>query len=448
MQRSNSIQRCLAGAVGLWLMVAGPVWAESRDVISQGIGYNIGQAAQNAAENALMQVTSTLLEHRQIVDKLESVQLTITAQSGEISPNPEDYPQGSIDAFEIVGNIPTLDFTRVTARVKVNATRLAKALQAPPPTAGITAPATVETPDLPTPRAPEVERASANEPDSETPQAPEDFYAAITETVLGPVASADAFDVSVGQIYESADDSIREIFGKLSENERVVEFLVRVSLTDEYLRDAERLLRQLAIEERLASRPGERFRVAIGTVFDEKRATRNEYISWKKVASERASAPAETFYFEDQHNGQCDRFNDYVETAGIYRGWKDENLNRVQVEFLDAAGTPIASHQLIKTYNYRANPPVAVRGVSSESKHPLRSGWGMIALLSSPGPNGSFLPDRSGLSDNTQLIFSSDNKHVGCPGILITPSTQFIVAAKVPMGLLERTSKVRVSYQR
>lgn len=419
------------------------LFAESRDIISQGIGFTIGEAAQNAAENALMQASGAMLSSQEIIDRLPVVETVVSAQAGEISPNPEDYPQGSIEEFEILGNVPFQNFTRVTARVRVNLSTLQTALRSSPGSGPPVAPV----PPVVEPTTPINPQAlpEGGEPSDEPAGG---FFTTLTQSILDPIVSAEALEVSVGQTYESADDSIRQFFGKLADEEHIVEFLVRVSITSEHLDRTRRFLREWSSEERTIEDPEQRMQLAIGTVFGEQRVKRNEYVSWDKVASHLASTPAETFYFSEEKDAHCDGLNDYVSTAGIYRGWKDENLNQVQVEFVDQEGQILLSKQLGKAYDYRATPPVAVRGAATDKKHPLRSAWGMLALLSSPGPDGSFLPDRSGNADNTQVIFSSNTEQGGCPGILVTPTTEFIIAAKVSSDVLQRTTDVRVTFPR
>jgi len=92
---------------------------EVKTVVSEGIGRDAAEAAQNAAQNALKNVVGSFIDSKTELEKKVQIQDGVKQQSKNIKTDIKEYSQGVIKSFEIlkVGNSD--GFVSVTAKVTV-----------------------------------------------------------------------------------------------------------------------------------------------------------------------------------------------------------------------------------------------------------------------------------------------------------------------------------------
>ena len=93
---------------------------EIREIISDGVGRDTAEAAQNAAQNALTNVVGSFIDANKALEKQVEIQNGIRNEVKNITTNIKEYSQGSIKGFEIL-DISGADsgFVRVKAKVLV-----------------------------------------------------------------------------------------------------------------------------------------------------------------------------------------------------------------------------------------------------------------------------------------------------------------------------------------
>ena len=94
--------------------------AEIREIISDGVGRDTAEAAQNAAQNALTNVVGSFIDANKALEKQVEIQNGIRNEVRNVSTNIKEYSQGSIKGFEIL-DVSGAEggFVRVRARVLV-----------------------------------------------------------------------------------------------------------------------------------------------------------------------------------------------------------------------------------------------------------------------------------------------------------------------------------------
>jgi hypothetical protein len=98
---------------------------ELREVIVQGYGKDVADAAQNAAQNALQQVVGSFIDSKTILEKRTEIQDGVRKETKNISTDIKEYSQGSIRSFEVI-EVTREQLVKVTARavVKIDDFRL------------------------------------------------------------------------------------------------------------------------------------------------------------------------------------------------------------------------------------------------------------------------------------------------------------------------------------
>lgn len=92
---------------------------ELRSVIASGLGEDVADAAQNAAQNALTEVVGSFLDATEILEKKAEIQSGIRKETKTITTDIKEYSQGSIKSFEILDAVDANGLIKVTARVTV-----------------------------------------------------------------------------------------------------------------------------------------------------------------------------------------------------------------------------------------------------------------------------------------------------------------------------------------
>lgn len=92
---------------------------EAREVFARGVGISPGDAAQNAAENALRQVVGAFIDSQQAVEKRAQINEGIRSETKSISSKTAQYSQGSIKSFELVDVKPQNGLFEAEAKVAV-----------------------------------------------------------------------------------------------------------------------------------------------------------------------------------------------------------------------------------------------------------------------------------------------------------------------------------------
>ncbi|MBN2900173.1 MAG: hypothetical protein JXO44_15510 [Clostridia bacterium] len=108
----------------LGLVVAFPLLCtaadkETKTVISDGLGADVASAAQNAAQNALINVVGSFMDSNKILEKRVEIQDGVRSQTSSINTNVKEYSQGAIQSFEILKTSQENGLTKVTAKVGV-----------------------------------------------------------------------------------------------------------------------------------------------------------------------------------------------------------------------------------------------------------------------------------------------------------------------------------------
>ena len=102
MNHKHVLLQCLAALV----LFAGPAQAQTdrpiRDVIVQGYGKDVADAAQNAAQNALTQVVGSFIDAEKFLAKRVEIQDGVRKETRDIRTNVREYSQGVIKSFEVV----------------------------------------------------------------------------------------------------------------------------------------------------------------------------------------------------------------------------------------------------------------------------------------------------------------------------------------------------------
>jgi uncharacterized protein len=86
---------------------------------TEGVGSTVELAAQNAAQNALMQVVGSFIDVEKKLDKKTEIADGIRNETKSISTNIKDYSQGTIKGFKVLDSKQESGLTRVTAEVVV-----------------------------------------------------------------------------------------------------------------------------------------------------------------------------------------------------------------------------------------------------------------------------------------------------------------------------------------
>lgn len=92
---------------------------ELKTVISDGIGRDVAEAAQNAAQNALTNVVGSFIDSKTELEKRVQIQEGVRQQTKNIKTDIKEYSQGVIQKFEIVKVSNTDGFVKVNAKVTV-----------------------------------------------------------------------------------------------------------------------------------------------------------------------------------------------------------------------------------------------------------------------------------------------------------------------------------------
>lgn len=118
MNHKHVLLQCLAALT----LFAGPAQAQPdpriRDVIVQGYGKDVADAAQNAAQNALTQVVGSFIDAEKFLAKRIEIQDGVRKETRDIRTDVREYSQGVIKSFEVV-EVKQEALTVVTARVAV-----------------------------------------------------------------------------------------------------------------------------------------------------------------------------------------------------------------------------------------------------------------------------------------------------------------------------------------
>ena len=92
---------------------------EIKTVTASGFGTTIETAAQNAAENALIQVVGSFIDADTQIKKQKEIRNGVIKKTKIIKKDIQDYSQGSIKYFEILNIDENGSIYNVTARVDV-----------------------------------------------------------------------------------------------------------------------------------------------------------------------------------------------------------------------------------------------------------------------------------------------------------------------------------------
>lgn len=91
---------------------------EVREVISEGVGRDVAEAAQNAAQNALTTVVGSFMDSSTVLEKRVQIQDGVKTQTKNIKKDVKEYSQGFIQKFEILST-SNEGLIKVTAKVSV-----------------------------------------------------------------------------------------------------------------------------------------------------------------------------------------------------------------------------------------------------------------------------------------------------------------------------------------
>lgn len=92
---------------------------ELKAIIATGLGEDVADAAQNAAQNALVEVVGSFLDATKLLEKKAEIQSGIRSETKTITTDIKEYSQGSIKSFEILDAADTSGLIKVTAKVTV-----------------------------------------------------------------------------------------------------------------------------------------------------------------------------------------------------------------------------------------------------------------------------------------------------------------------------------------
>jgi hypothetical protein len=92
---------------------------ELKTVVSEGIGRDTAEAAQNAAQNALTNIVGSFIDSKTELEKKVQIQEGLKQQTKNIKTNIKEYSQGVIQKFEIIKVTNADGFFKVSAKVTV-----------------------------------------------------------------------------------------------------------------------------------------------------------------------------------------------------------------------------------------------------------------------------------------------------------------------------------------
>jgi hypothetical protein len=92
---------------------------ELKTVVSEGIGRDTAEAAQNAAQNALTNIVGSFIDSKTELEKKVQIQEGVKQQTKNIKTNIKEYSQGVIQKFEIIKVTNADGFFKVSAKVTV-----------------------------------------------------------------------------------------------------------------------------------------------------------------------------------------------------------------------------------------------------------------------------------------------------------------------------------------
>ena len=92
---------------------------ELREVVIEGIGRDVAEAAQNAAQNALTNIVGSFIDSKTELEKKIQIQDGVKSLTKSINTDIKEYSQGSIQRFEILKISKANGFFNITAKVVV-----------------------------------------------------------------------------------------------------------------------------------------------------------------------------------------------------------------------------------------------------------------------------------------------------------------------------------------
>ena len=92
---------------------------ELKTVVSEGIGRDTAEAAQNAAQNALTNIVGSFIDSKTELEKKVQIQEGLKQQTKNMKTNIKEYSQGVIQKFEIIKVTNADGFFKVSAKVTV-----------------------------------------------------------------------------------------------------------------------------------------------------------------------------------------------------------------------------------------------------------------------------------------------------------------------------------------
>lgn len=103
-----------------------PAYAQEpvRTVVVTGLGKDARSALQNAAENALTQVSGTFVRTDTTIERTSEIRGAIRIESRRIDNKMSEYAQGTISSIQVLGTSQDGPTTRVEARVSVRVSEL------------------------------------------------------------------------------------------------------------------------------------------------------------------------------------------------------------------------------------------------------------------------------------------------------------------------------------
>ena len=103
-----------------------PVYAQeqTQTVVVTGLGKDARSAMQNAAENALTQVSGTFVRTDTTIERTSEIRGAIRIESRRIDNKMSEYAQGTISSIQVLGTSQDGPTTRVEARVSVRVSEL------------------------------------------------------------------------------------------------------------------------------------------------------------------------------------------------------------------------------------------------------------------------------------------------------------------------------------
>lgn len=217
---------------------------EIRVVVTDGLGTDIPSAAQNAAQNALIQVVGSFMDATKVLEKRVEIQEGVRTQSSKIDTNIKEYSQGSIQGFEVLDVTTQAGLTKVTAKVSVRMedfkTYIKKSAEGEVTVAGesLFAKAATET------------KQTANK------------TAMLYENVILPIASGQALDFTIGppqpasslKVNRSVRNNTRVMLDTLIQEhgiENVIVFNLTISLKPEFEENMKKTLSTISSNKKM-----------------------------------------------------------------------------------------------------------------------------------------------------------------------------------------------------